>query len=84
MSAQSTQEAIVPDGQISRRQATAADTLALMSLMDSVLKWLVARGRPEQWGKTPFSQLPGFSERFADWVSQGVVTLAERNGTARA
>ncbi|MDO3703403.1 GNAT family N-acetyltransferase [Micromonospora sp. C28SCA-DRY-2] len=70
----------MPDGQINRRQATTDDTAALLSLMDSVLEWLVARGRPEQWGTIPFSRLPGFPERLADWVSQGVVTMAERDG----
>ncbi|TMQ96676.1 GNAT family N-acetyltransferase [Actinomadura soli] len=48
--------------------------------MDSVLKWLVAQGRPEQWGTVPFSQQPGFPDRVADWTSQGVITIAERGG----
>jgi hypothetical protein len=70
----------VPDRQISLRQATADDTPALLSLMDSVLEWLVAHGRSDQWGTVPFSQIPGFPKRVTDWVSQGVITLAERNG----
>ncbi|WP_248962118.1 GNAT family N-acetyltransferase [Sphaerisporangium perillae] len=70
----------MPDRQINLRQATADDTPALLSLMDSVLEWLVAHGRTEQWGTVPFSQIPGFPERVTDWVSQDVITLAERNG----
>jgi GNAT superfamily N-acetyltransferase len=70
----------VPDGRINLRRATPDDVSALMSLMDSVLDWLVAHGRSEQWGTVPFSRIPGFSERFAGWVSQGVVTVAERDG----
>jgi GNAT superfamily N-acetyltransferase len=70
----------VPDHQLNLRQATAEDTPALLSLMDSVLEWLVAHGRSEQWGTLPFSQIPGFPERVTDWASQGVITLAERNG----
>ncbi|GAA3837517.1 hypothetical protein GCM10022226_69520 [Sphaerisporangium flaviroseum] len=70
----------MPHRHITLRPATAADTPALLALMDSVLEWLVACGRPEQWGTVPFSQIPGFPERVTDWASQGVITLAERNG----
>ena len=66
------------DQSIQLRVATAADLPALLKLMDSVLDWLVARRRTQQWGDVPFSQIPGFPDRVADWVAQGVITLAER------
>ncbi|WP_062431482.1 GNAT family N-acetyltransferase [Herbidospora daliensis] len=62
------------------RPATAGDVGALLTLMDSVHAWLLARGRPEQWGTTPFSRIPGFPDRVAEWAGQNVVTLAERDG----
>ncbi|RJL35819.1 GNAT family N-acetyltransferase [Bailinhaonella thermotolerans] len=62
------------------RPATSEDVPALLSLMDSVHAWLLARGRPEQWGTVPFSRIPGFPDRVADWTRQGVITLAERDG----
>ncbi|NAS25910.1 GNAT family N-acetyltransferase [Herbidospora sp. NEAU-GS84] len=62
------------------RPATADDVAALLTLMDSVHAWLLSRGRPGQWGAVPFSRIPGFSDRVADWARQNVVTLAERDG----
>ncbi|MFC4062875.1 GNAT family N-acetyltransferase [Planomonospora corallina] len=47
--------------------------------MDSVHAWLIARDRPEQWGTVPFSRIPGFPDRVADWTRQNVITLAERD-----
>jgi GNAT superfamily N-acetyltransferase len=66
------------DQPVQLRVATAADLPALFELMDSVLGWLVARGRTQQWGGVPFSRIPGFPDRVADWVAQGVITIAER------
>jgi GNAT superfamily N-acetyltransferase len=62
------------------RPATSDDVPALLALMDTVLEWLVARGRPAQWGTTPFSRIPGFPDRLSGWVASGVVTVAERDG----
>ncbi|TKK83782.1 GNAT family N-acetyltransferase [Herbidospora galbida] len=62
------------------RPATADDVTALLTLMDSVHAWLLARGRPGQWGTVPFSRIPGFPDRIADWTRQNVITLAERDG----
>lgn len=67
------------DGEVNLQLATVDDVPALLALMDSVLEWLVERGRPQQWGTVPFSRVPGFPERVNDWVSKGVVTLAERD-----
>ncbi|MCG5220196.1 GNAT family N-acetyltransferase [Streptosporangium sp. KLBMP 9127] len=62
------------------RPATVDDVSALLTLMDSVHAWLIARGRPEQWGTVPFSRIPGFPDRIAGWTRQGVITVAERDG----
>ncbi|WP_067812977.1 GNAT family N-acetyltransferase [Actinomadura kijaniata] len=70
----------MPKHPLRLRQATTGDVPALLALMDSVLKWLVAQGRPRQWGTVPFSQQPGFADRVAGWTSQGVITVAERHG----
>jgi GNAT superfamily N-acetyltransferase len=68
----------MPDQIISLRAATTEDLPALLGLMDSVLAWLVEQGQTEQWGELPFSRIPGFPERVREWVTQGVITLAER------
>jgi GNAT superfamily N-acetyltransferase len=70
----------MPQSEITLRPGTAEDVPSLLSLMDAVLAWLVTHGRSEQWGTTPFSQVPGFSARVAHWVAQGVITVAERDG----
>ncbi|WP_101785056.1 GNAT family N-acetyltransferase [Nonomuraea indica] len=70
----------MPRSSLALRPATVADVTALLALMDSVQAWLVARGRPEQWGTVPFSRIPGFPGRVAGWAREGVITLAERDG----
>jgi GNAT superfamily N-acetyltransferase len=70
----------MPNPSIRLRPATTGDVPALLTLMDSVHAWLIARDRSEQWGTVPFSRIPGFPDRVADWTRQGVVTLAERDG----
>jgi GNAT superfamily N-acetyltransferase len=40
------------------RVATAEDTPAVVALYDEAVEWLVARGRFDQWGTTPFSARP--------------------------
>ncbi|MFI6904434.1 GNAT family N-acetyltransferase [Nonomuraea sp. NPDC050394] len=62
------------------RPATSGDVPALLALMDSVHAWLIARDLPEQWGTVPFTRIPGFAGRVAEWTGLGVVTLAERDG----
>jgi GNAT superfamily N-acetyltransferase len=66
--------------EIRLRPATPDDVPALLALMEAVLEWLVARGRPAQWGTIPFSRIPGFPDRLGGWVAAGVVTVAERDG----
>ncbi|MFI9551076.1 GNAT family N-acetyltransferase [Nonomuraea endophytica] len=61
------------------RPATPDDVPALLALMDSVHAWLIAQDLPEQWGTVPFSRIPGFPGRVAEWTGLGVVTLAERD-----
>lgn len=64
------------------RKAAPADAPVLLALMETVQRWLSDQDRTEQWGSTPFTRIPGFTERFARWVDQGVITVAERNGRA--
>ncbi|WP_283136594.1 GNAT family N-acetyltransferase [Rhizohabitans arisaemae] len=70
----------MPEDHVRLRPATAEDVPAILALMDSVLDWLVARGRPDQWGTVPFSRVPGFPGRLAEWAGQGAFTVAERDG----
>ena len=62
------------------RSASAGDVPSLIELMDSVSLWLADNGLGQQWGETPFSQIPGFSDRLAVWVAQGALTVAVRDG----
>ncbi|MFD9949253.1 GNAT family N-acetyltransferase [Nonomuraea sp. NPDC059023] len=62
------------------RPAAPGDVPALLALMDSVHAWLITQDLPEQWGTVPFSRIPGFAGRVAEWTGLGVVTLAERDG----
>jgi GNAT superfamily N-acetyltransferase len=66
---------------LSLRPATADDVEPLFALVDSVVAWLVARGRAEQWGAQPLSDSPEFRERTAQAVAAGLVTLAVRDDT---
>jgi GNAT superfamily N-acetyltransferase len=64
---------------LSLRPATPADLEPLLALVDSVVAWLVARGRSAQWGADPASASPAFRERTAQAIAAGVVTVAVRD-----
>ena len=48
------------------RPAAEADVEPLLALVDSVVAWLVARGRAGQWGSASMSESPRFRRRTAD------------------
>ena len=62
-------------------RATQVDLDTVLTLFDSVQRWLVARGLKEQWDDEPFSENEVQRRRFATWLSAGhfsVVRDAER------
>jgi GNAT superfamily N-acetyltransferase len=63
------------------RPAAEADVEPLLALVDSVVAWLVARGRAGQWGSASMSESPEFRRRTAEFVAAGKVTVADRDGT---
>ncbi|MGW7680442.1 N-acetyltransferase family protein [Kribbella sp. NPDC054772] len=59
------------------RRAGRDDVPAVLALLDGATKWLVARGRTEQWGTAPHStsprrvqQITGFADDGGLWVAQ--------------
>lgn len=60
-----------------------ADADAVLALLDAATRWLVARGRPEQWGTTPQSSDPTRVRRVRGWAATGELWLAEADGAVR-
>lgn len=65
------------------RHGGTADVDAVLALLDAATRWLVARGRPEQWGTTPQSTDRHRVERVRGWATAGELWLAEADGAAR-
>jgi GNAT superfamily N-acetyltransferase len=59
---------------IERGGAGDADRLA--ALFDDAVRWLVARGQPEQWGTEPFSASPKRMKRVRGWAAGGGLRFA--------
>ena len=62
------------------RQAGAADVPAALGLMESAARWLVARGRPGQWGTEPQATNPRRITAFTGWAADGGLWVAELDG----
>jgi GNAT superfamily N-acetyltransferase len=62
------------------RHGGAADVPAVLSMMDGAVDWLVARGRPGQWGTEPQSTNPRRQRQARDWASGGGLYLGELSG----
>jgi GNAT superfamily N-acetyltransferase len=59
------------------RRGGPADTELLIGLFDDAVRWLVARGQPEQWGSEPFSKRPEGRERARLLAANGGLWVAE-------
>src|SRR4051794_12157138 len=57
-----------------------ADVPAVLALLDKAVSWLVAQGRPGQWGTEPLSVEPRQQRRVSGWAQDGGLHLAYLNG----
>jgi GNAT superfamily N-acetyltransferase len=66
------------------RRGDAADTRVLLDLFDGAIRWMVQRGATEQWGSTPFSEIPERVNSIRTWAAGGGLRVAERDGRPAA
>jgi len=66
------------------RRGDAADTQVLLDLFDGAIRWMVQRGATEQWGSTPFSEIPERVNSIRTWAAGGGLRVAERDGRPAA
>jgi GNAT superfamily N-acetyltransferase len=72
------------DTQFTVRLGDAADTQVLLDLFDGAIRWMVQRGATEQWGSTPFSEIPERVNSIRTWAAGGGLRVAERDGRPAA
>lgn len=65
---------------VTLRPAVAADLDPVLTLVDDVIAWLVARGRSGQWGSAPLAAHPALRADTAGRIAAGAVTVALRGG----
>ena len=64
------------------RRGVERDAVALLSMWDRAVAWLVARGQTMQWGTEPVSARPGSHERALAWATSSDLRVAEIDGQA--
>ncbi|MFJ8633932.1 GNAT family N-acetyltransferase [Streptomyces sp. NPDC093568] len=69
---------------ITIREGGPGDIPAILGMLDSCVEWLVAQGRPGQWGTQPLSRSPRTVESVTRTVEEGSVFIAEVDGAAAA
>ncbi|GAA3912285.1 GNAT family N-acetyltransferase [Actinoplanes auranticolor] len=62
------------------RPGTVADVPIVLGLLDKAVRWLVARGRPGQWGTEPLSARPQLHASTSDAARAGNLFLAYLGG----
>ncbi|KUL37988.1 GNAT family N-acetyltransferase [Streptomyces regalis] len=60
------------------------DIPLILRMLDSGVEWLVAQGRPGQWGTKPLSKRPGTVESVTRHMDEGSVFIAEIDGVPAA
>ncbi|MFJ6430696.1 GNAT family N-acetyltransferase [Streptomyces sp. NPDC091416] len=50
-------------------------------MLDAAVAWMNARGNTEQWGTTPYSRIPGGTERIQRYTTENASYIAELDGT---
>ena len=65
---------------ITIRAGGTADVPAVLALLDKAVTWLVAQGRPGQWGTRPLSAEPRQQARVSGWAREGGLHLAYLSG----
>ncbi|MFF0015777.1 GNAT family N-acetyltransferase [Streptomyces sp. NPDC005374] len=69
---------------ISIRDGSPGDIPVILGMLDSCVEWLVAQGRPRQWGTEPLSGSPKTVESVARYIDEGSVFIAEADGVPAA
>jgi GNAT superfamily N-acetyltransferase len=62
------------------RPGRVSDVPAVLALLDKAVCWLVAQGRPGQWGTRPLSVEPRHQTRISGWARGGELFLAHLDG----
>jgi GNAT superfamily N-acetyltransferase len=62
------------------RPGDGADVADIIRLLDVAVEWLVANGRPGQWGTEPASGTPGRHEQAMGWARSGGLYVAVADG----
>ncbi|ROT33214.1 GNAT family N-acetyltransferase [Micromonospora sp. HM5-17] len=57
------------------------DVPVVLALLDGATRWLVARGRTDQWGSAPHSTNPRRVAQVTRWATDGGLYLAELAGS---
>jgi len=60
---------------VALRRATVDDAPTLVALYDEAVAWLAGRGRTDQWGSTPFSELPDVVALIRSRTAVGTFTV---------
>ncbi len=60
------------------------DTPLILAMLDSSVAWLVAEGRPGQWGTEPWSASPRAVEVVRGYATSGTPYVAETDGVPAA
>lgn len=60
------------------------DTPLILAMLDSCVEWLVAQGRPRQWGTEPWSANPRAVETVRRYATTGTPYFAEIDGVPAA
>jgi GNAT superfamily N-acetyltransferase len=59
------------------REGRQGDAMALLTMVDGAIAWMVARGQAMQWGTEPASERPIWHERVQEWVTCPGLRIAE-------
>ncbi|MDF3141680.1 MULTISPECIES: GNAT family N-acetyltransferase [unclassified Streptomyces] len=70
--------------EITIREAGPDDIPAILGMLDSCVEWLVAQGRPGQWGTKPLSENSKVAESVARDMEVGSAFIAEVDGVPAA
>lgn len=64
-------------GEVTIRDGREGDDVALLSMVDSAIAWMVDRGQATQWGAEPASERPVWRQRVREWVAGPGLRIAE-------
>ncbi|WP_369170209.1 GNAT family N-acetyltransferase [Streptomyces sp. R28] len=70
--------------EITIREGGPDDIPAILGMLDSCVEWLVAQGRPGQWGTKPLSENAKVAESVARDMEVGSAFIAEIDGVPAA